>query len=109
MSCSSVRAPTMIDVTPGLALTQFRATWATETPRPSAISASTSTTAKPYSSSIPPGVPSAARRVSSGSDCPRRNLPERKPPASGLHTRMPTPWSSERGTSSCSSSRETSE
>ncbi len=44
----------------------------------------------------------AGRRLGS---LPRRYLPERKPPASGDHGRMPTPSSTQRGRSSCSRSR----
>ena len=40
----------------------------------------------------------ASWRVPSG-DCPRLCLPDRRPPASGLQTRMPTPWSMAMGNS----------
>ncbi len=44
-----------------------------------------------------------------GPSCPRRYLPESRPPASGLQTRMPTPWSIAAGTISYSTSRACSE
>ena len=43
-------------------------------------------------------------RVSPDGDASRRYFPDTSPPASGDHTRMPSPWSTARGTSSYSAS-----
>ena len=97
-SWSSVRAPRIVEVTPGRSVTQASATSAIDTPRPSATRCTASITSQVRSvprrsqASMPrPG--SSPSRVAPLGRWSRRYLPVSQPPPSGLHGISPRPAS----------------
>src|SRR5262249_7132780 len=77
-----------------------------ETPRCAPIPASTSIVSYRASPSYTGGSPqSVSCREPAGACSPRRYLPDSRPPASGLQTSTPRPWSMASGISSYSASR----
>ena len=93
-------------VTTSLCSSQASATRAIEAPCAAAIGCMTSRMSNARSLSI--GGKSNVLRRASVAPPERVNLPVRKPPASGLQTSSPRPWSRSSGMVSRSSSRPTS-
>jgi len=99
------------EVTAGLPSSQASATWAGEAPCAPATSTSNSIVSYSFSRSRTGGSFHSpdSWRVCPDGDASRRYFPDTRPPASGDHTKMPSPWSTASGTSSYSASLASSE